>query len=273
MSEKYKEINLELKRRKKSLEKKLDKIKVDQKEAQEKLIYKDNADYLLTILDEVKRGDEYFIYEDKKIPLNESFSPTQNLERFYKVYKKAKATITTTKEYIEKTESEIEYLTSVINNLSLFNEDDYQEIIDELVNKKILKISHYKKPKNLKNAAKPYYILFNGTKIGFGKNSLQNDNLTFKYASKDDYFIHLKNMHSNHIIIFKHNLDDKTLEFALEFALFLSNKKDGEVILAKCKTIKKGKEPGLVLLSNYESYYIKEFHYDFNEYLKNVNRF
>ena len=131
----------------------------------------------------------------------------------------------------------------------------------------------YKKPKNLKNAAKPYYILFNDTKIGFGKNSLQNDNLTFKYASKDDYFIHLKNMHSNHVIIFKNNLDDKTLEFALEFALFLSNKKDGEVILAKCKAIKKGKEPGLVLLSNYESYYIKEFHYDFNEYLKNVNRF
>lgn len=273
LSEKYKEINLELKRRKKSLEKKLDKIKVDQKEAQEKLIYKNYADYLLTILDEVKRGDEYFIYEDKKITLNESFSPTQNLERFYKVYKKAKATITSTKEYIEKTESEIEYLTSVINNLSLFNEDDYQEIIDELVNKKILKISHYKKPKNLKNAAKPYYISFNDTKIGFGKNSLQNDNLTFKYASKDDYFIHLKNIHSNHIIIFKHNLDDKTLEFALEFALFLSNKKDGEVILAKCKAIKKGKEPGLVLLSNYESYYIKEFHYDFNEYLKNVNRF
>ena len=273
LEQKYREIILELKRRKKSLEKKVEKIKEDQDDAKNKLAYKEYADYLLTILDEVKRGDEYFIYEDKKITLNESFSPTQNLERFYKVYKKAKATITSTKEYIEKTESEIEYLTSVINNLSLFNEDDYQEIIDELVNKKILKISHYKKPKNLKNAAKPYYILFNDTKIGFGKNSLQNDNLTFKYASKDDYFIHLKNMHSNHIIIFKHNLDDKTLEFALEFALFLSNKKDGEVILAKCKTIKKGKEPGLVLLSNYESYYIKEFHYDFNEYLKNVNRF
>ena len=162
---------------------------------------------------------------------------------------------------------------SIISNLTIFNEDDYQEIIDELINKKILKVKNYKKPKNIKNAAKPYYILFNGTKIGFGKSSLQNDNLTFKYASKDDYFVHLKNIHSNHLIIFKNELDDKTLEFALELAVFLAGKKDAEVLLAKCKTIKKGKEPGLVLLSNYESYYIKEFHYDFNKYLKEINRF
>ena len=273
LAEKYRQVSLELKRRKKSLEKKLVKIKEDQNEASEKLIYKDYADYLLTILSEVKRGDKYFIYEDKKIPLNESFTPSQNLEHFYKIYKKAKATISSTKEYIEKTANEIDYLDSVISSLTLFNEDDYQEIITELIDKKILKVGHFKKPKNIKNAAKPYYILFNDTKIGFGKNSLQNDNLTFKYASKDDYFVHLKNVHSNHIIIFKKDLDDKTLEFALELAVYLANKKDGEVILAKVKSIKKGNESGLVLLSNYESYFIKEFHYDFASYLNNVNRF
>lgn len=273
LSEKYKEINLELKRRKKSLEKKLEKILDDQNSAKEKLIYKDYADYLLTILDEVRRGDEYFLMDDKKILLNESFSPSQNLERFYKIYKKAKATITSTQEYIEKTKDEIEYLTNVINNLTLFNDSDYQEIISELISKKIIKVSHYKQPKNIKNAAEPYYIVYNNTKIGFGKNSLQNDNLTFKLASKDDYFIHLKNVHSNHIIIFKKDLDDDTLRFTLEFAIYLSKQKDGEVILAKVRTIKKGKEAGLVLLSNYESYFIKEFHYDFKKYLTQTYRF
>ena len=85
LNEKYKAITLELKRRKKSLEKKLLKIEEDKNEATEKLKYKEYADYLLTILDEVSRGDEYFIYEDKKISLNTSFSPSQNLERFYKI--------------------------------------------------------------------------------------------------------------------------------------------------------------------------------------------
>ena len=97
--------------------------------------------------------------------------------------------------------------------------------------------------------------------------------MTFKYASKDDYFVHLKDVHSNHVIIFKKDLDDETLQFALEFATFISKKKDAEVILAKVRSIKKGKEPGLVLLSNYESYKIREFHYDFNEYLKHASRF
>ena len=191
----------------------------------------------------------------------------------YKIYKKAKATILSTEEYIEKTKNEIEYITNILNTIDIFNEEDYQELINELIDRKIIKVSKYKKPKNLKNAAKPYYILFNGTKIGFGKNSLQNDNLTFKYASKDDYFIHLKNVHSNHVVIFKSELDDETLEFALEFATYLAKQKDAELILAKIRTVKKGKESGLVLLSKYESYVIKSFHYDFKKYLENINRF
>ena len=273
LNEKYKAITLELKRRKKSLEKKLLKIEEDKNEATEKLKYKEYADYLLTILDEVSRGDEYFIYEDKKISLNTSFSPSQNLERFYKIYKKAKATITSTQEFIIKTKDEIDYLDNILSSLILYNNEDYQELIFELTNKNIIKNHHYKKPKNLKNSANPYFIVFKGTRIGFGKNSLQNDNLTFKYASKDDYFVHLKDVHSNHVIIFKKDLDDETLQFALEFATFISKKKDAEVILAKVRNIKKGKEPGLVLLSNYESYKIREFHYDFNEYLKHASRF
>ena len=273
LEQKYREIILELKRRKKSLEKKVEKIKEDQDDAKNKLAYKEYADYLLTILDEVKRGDEYFEIEEKKIPLNVQYSPSQNLERMYKIYKKAKATILSTEEYIEKTKNEIEYITNILNTIDIFNEEDYQELINELIDRKIIKVSKYKKPKNLKNAAKPYYILFNGTKIGFGKNSLQNDNLTFKYASKDDYFIHLKNVHSNHVVIFKSELDDETLEFALEFATYLAKQKDAELILTKIRTVKKGKESGLVLLSKYESYVIKSFHHDFKKYLENINRF
>ena len=61
---------------------KLEKIKEDQHEAEEKLKYKDYADALLINLNEVKRGDSFFIYEGEKINLNESFSPSENLERF-----------------------------------------------------------------------------------------------------------------------------------------------------------------------------------------------
>lgn len=273
LSDKYKFVNVEIKRKLKSLNKKIDKIKEDQIAAQNKLTYKDYGDYFLTILNDVKRGDSYFDYYGEKIKINETYSPSDNLNYLYKTYKKAKLTIQSTKEYIEKTMDEISYLNSILASLYYLNDDDYQELIIELLDKKLIKNRGQKKPKNLKNAAKPYFILFNNTRIGFGKNSLQNDKLTFDYAKKDDYFLHIKNNHGNHVILFDSNPDDETIKFALQFCVYLSHQKDGEVIFTKVKTIKKGNQPGLVKLSNYESYYIKSIDYNFEEIIKNASRF
>ena len=270
---KYKEVALNIKRKIKSLNKKIEKIKDDQNEATKKLNYKDYADYFLTIMSEIKRGDSYFDYFGEKIKINENYSPSQNLNQLYKIYKKAKQTLLSTKDYIDKTEYEIDYLTSVYSSLPYYNENDYLELIPELIEKKLLKEKHNKTPKNLKNAAKPYYLLHNGVKIGFGKNSLQNDNLTWKYASRNDYFLHTKNEHGNHVIIFSSELDDELLEFACEFCAFLTGHNDGEIIVAQCSKTKKGSEPGLVKLSSYESYLIKSLKYDFASLIKEAKRF
>ena len=86
-------------------------------------------------------------------------------------------------------------------------------------------------------------------------------------------FLHIKNNHGNHVIIFKKDLDDETLEFALGLVVYLSKQTDGEVILASCKDIKKGNEPGLVLMNKYESYTIKQLKYNYKEYVENASRF
>ncbi len=273
LSDKYKFINVEIKRKLKSLTKKVEKIKEDQLEAQNKLVYKDYGDYFLTILSEVKRGDSYFDYYGTNVKINETYSPSDNLNYLYKTYKKAKLTIQSTKEYLDKTLDEISYLNSILSSLDYLNDDDYQELLLELLDKKIVKNHGQKKPKNIKNAAKPYFISFNNIRIGFGKNSLQNDKLTFDYARKDDYFLHIKNNHGNHVIIFDSNPTDEVIKFALQFCVFLSHQKDGEVIYAKVKTIKKGNQPGLVKLSNYESYNIKSIDYDFEEIITKAGRF
>lgn len=274
---KYKDISVNLKRRLKSLKKKLENIEDDKSKALNHLKYKDYADYLLTILDEVKRGDSYFMMGDEKVDINELYSPSENLQYFYKQYKKAKLTIQSTDQYIQKTKDEIEYIETTLNNLSFYNEDDYQDLIIELENKKIIKIDSKNKrknqPKNLKNAAKPYYFFYNSVKIGFGKNAIQNDNLTFKEAPKNSYFIHMKNVHGNHVVIFSDELSDDLLEFACELCVYLSKKNDGEVLVAASKSIKKGNQPGLVLLNNYESYTIKNLNYDFSKYLAEAKRF
>lgn len=269
----YKEITISLKRKLKSLEKKVQKIKEDQDKAKENLVNKDYADALLCVLDEVKRGDSFFIFNEVKIPLNEQYSPSENLQKFYKVYKKSKATISSTEIQINQTNDEIDYIKSILSSIDYFNDDDFKETINELINKNIIKIPKKYKIKNFKNAHHPYYVIFNNTKIGFGKNSTQNNELTFNIASKNDYFLHVKNNHGNHVIIFKKDLDDDTLEFALGLTIYLSKNVDGEVILASCKDIKKGNEPGLVKLNKYESYTIKNLKYNYKEIVDKANRF
>ena len=157
VASKYKEISLNIKRKIKSLNKKLEKIKEDQDEATKNLKYKNYGDHFLTIMDEIKRGDSYFDYYGQKIKINENFSPSQNLNQLYKTYKKAKQTLISSKDYVDKTEHEIDYLNSVFASLPFYNENDYQELIPELIEKKLLKTAKQKTPKNLKNAAKPYY--------------------------------------------------------------------------------------------------------------------
>ena len=79
LENKYKSVQVDIKRRLKSLTKKIDKIQADQEEAKEKLEYKNYGDYYLTIMHEVKRGDQFFDYYGKKIKINETYSPTENL--------------------------------------------------------------------------------------------------------------------------------------------------------------------------------------------------
>lgn len=270
---KYKMVKVELKRKLKSLNKKLVKIKEDKLEAQNKLEYRNYADHFLTIMNEINRGDEYFDYYGQKIKINVTFSPSENLNQLYKIYKKAKLTIASTEDYIQKSEDEIGYIESVLATLDYLNESDYEELIQELLDRKLIKSKRQRKAKNLKYAQKPYFVVHDNIRIGFGKNSKQNSTLTFSYATKDDYFLHIKNNHGNHVIIFDANPSDEVIKFALQFCVYLAKQKDAEVIFAKVRTIKKGKEEGLVKLGQYESYTIKNFDYDFDEIIKGATRF
>lgn len=270
---KYRDISVNLKRKLKSLHKKVENIEEEREKAKHNLRYKDYADYLLSDLSLIKKGDSSFDYFGETVKLNEIYSPTDNIQRFYKLYKKAKLTIVSTNEQYDRANDEIGYIEAILSNLDNYNESDYDDLIKELYERNIVKIPGKFKPKNLKNAANPYYFYFNDVKIGFGKNATQNSNLTFKFASKDDNYAHIKNDHGSHVIIFDKDPSDDVIEFTLGLALFLSKKKDGEVIYAKVKTLKKGNVPGLVLLSNYESYTLKELKYDYANYINEAKRF
>ena len=140
------------------------------------------------------------------------------------------------------------------------------------MNKYLPQKTHNNK-KEAVDASKPYYILINNIRIGFGKNKDQNNTLTFKLANKSDTFVHLKDSHASHVVIFNENPTNDLLLYAAEIALLLAGKEDGELQVAKISDIKKGPEKGLVLLNKYQTITLKSIRNETKMLIKSQKRF
>ena len=273
LKEKYITVIASLKRRKKTLTNKVEKLRSEKEENSKHLIYKDYGDILLANLAEFSKGDEYFEYENIRISLKKDYTPVENSQYYYKHYKKAKTALTLIDKYIESTQNDIDYIDNILNTCHLYNEDDYLEIVDDLKRKNIIKLRLKNVPKILKNPAKPYYFFYNSVKIGFGKNAKQNNELTFNIAKKIDKFIHILNYSGSHVVIFDKDPSDDVISFALEVCLYLANKSDGDIIYTDIANVKKSPILGKVNLLKYETYHLNTLTHNVSEYVKRASRF
>ena len=87
-----------------------------------------------------------------------------------------------------------------------------------------------------------------------GKNNYQNDELTFKVATGNDWWFHAKGMPGSHVIVKANNeeLPDRTFEEAGMLAAYYSGGRDAEKVeidYLQKKNIKKpnGAAPGFVV--------------------------
>lgn len=232
----------------KSLKKKVKVLQNELDEANNKLIYKEYGEALLTFkLSE----DNPYLNEISSI-YNNDLSIEENASNLFAKYKKYKRTIENDNREIDIAKKEIEEFERYINIFDYLSEDE----IYELSLKYLPKVST-KRNKNAAPSNSPYYVEYNHTRIGFGKNRDQNVNLTFKKANKEDTFIHVANSSASHVVIFNSDVDKSTLLTGLEIALLLSGQMDAEIQVAKVKDIKKGPSTGLVLLNKYETYNLK----------------
>ena len=274
LKEKYKTLITSLSAKKKSLTRKIVKIKEDQNEANLNLLYKDYADYFLMNLEKYKKGTASFQYGNKNIPIKENLNSEKNLEYLYKIYKKAKQTLIMSTDYLNKTQDELDYIISLLDQISFFNEDDFIELIKEIKSNNIVPIkNNIIIKKNSISSVKPYYIEVDGIKIGYGKNNIQNDFLTFSIAKKTDYFLHIDKTHGPHVVIFDSNPNNNIKEIASELAVYLAKNNGGDVIFTSIKNVKKMGQLGKVKVVNYETFLIKEFKHDIKNLLESSKRF
>ena len=199
----------------------------------------------------------YYTNEEITIPLDETLTPAQNSKKYFDRYTKLKRTEEALTTQLADTESEIEHLESISNALDIArSESDLAQIKEELTQYGYIK-RHFSGKKGAKMQAKSkpfHYISSDGFDIYVGKNNFQNDELTFKFATGNDWWFHAKKMAGSHVVVKTKDgeLPDHTFEEAGRLAAYYSKGRTApkvEIDYIQKKHVKKpgGAKPGFVV--------------------------
>ena len=199
----------------------------------------------------------YYTNEEITVPLDPALTPSENAKKYFDRYGKLKRTEEALTEQIADTQSEIDHLESISNALDIaLAESDLSQIKDELTEYGYIK-KHYagKKGQKMQAKSKPFhYISSDGFDIYVGKNNYQNDELTFKFATGNDWWFHAKKMAGSHVVVRTKDgeLPDRTFEEAGRLAAYYSKGRTApkvEIDYIQKKHVKKpgGAKPGFVV--------------------------
>lgn len=230
------------------------------KDTEKKDKFKEYGDLLTTYGYSIKEGSKEFetvnYYNGKtvKITLDPTISPIENAKKYFNKYSKLKRTSEALETIIVETKNSIDYLESINVAIDMATtEDDLKAINEELVQTGFIKKKHTNK--KTKNNSKPlHFISSDGFDIYVGKNNIQNEHLTFKIATGNDWWFHSKSFPGSHVIVKCNNqeLPDNTFEEAARLAAFYSkgsNQDKVEIDYIQKKHVKKvaGAMPGFVI--------------------------
>ncbi|WP_035290128.1 NFACT RNA binding domain-containing protein [Clostridium sp. KNHs214] len=210
----------------------------------------------------LKKGDSkakllnYYSENEEYITINfdENKTPSENIQYYYKKYNKLKTSEEMGTVQLKSSEEELQYLSSVLSNIE--NVDSYDEIDDikkELIETGYIKFRKSLKNKNKKESSPLHFVSTDNCDIYVGKNNLQNDYLTLKFARKNDIWMHTKDVHGSHVIIKNNgNITDKTLEEAASLAAYYSKGRNSSKVAVdytEIRNVKKpsGAKPGMVI--------------------------
>lgn len=199
----------------------------------------------------------YYTNEEITIPLDPALTPQENSKKYFDRYGKLKRTEEALTEQIAETASEIDHLESISNALDIaLEESDLSQIKEELTEYGYIR-KHYSSKKGAKMQAKSkpfHFVSSDGYDIYVGKNNYQNDELTFKLATGNDWWFHAKKMPGSHVIVKTKDgtLPDRTFEEAGALAAYYSSGRTApkvEIDYLQKKNVKKpaGAKPGFVV--------------------------
>ena len=219
--------------------------------------FRQKGELLTTFLHQVPNDqdqvilDNYYTNQPITITLDKALTPSQNAQRYFKRYQKLKEAVKYLTELIEETKATILYLESVDTVLNQAGLEEIAEIREELIQTGFIrrrqreKIHKRKKPEQ--------YLASDGkTIIYVGRNNLQNEELTFKMARKEELWFHAKDIPGSHVVISGNlNPSDEVKTDAAELAAYFSKGRLSNLVQVDMIEVKKlnkptGGKPGFV---------------------------
>lgn len=197
----------------------------------------------------------YYTNEMITIPLDPDLTPQENAKKYFDKYSKMKRTFEALTELTVQVKEEIQHLESVSTALDIaLQEEDLVQIKEELTESGYIRRKGGSKKEKI--TSKPFhYLSSDGFHMYVGKNNYQNDELTFKFATGNDWWFHAKNAPGSHVIVKSEGVEelpDRTFEEAGRLAAYYSKGRDQdkvEIDYIQKKHVKKpaGAKPGFVV--------------------------
>ena len=216
-------------------------------------------------MDEVCVENYYDNNSELKIKLDPNISPSQNAQKYYKKYNKAKVTEKYAEEQIVGAEEELEYLETVQESiLKAESPRDLSEIKEELAEQGYISNTASKKKKKTQKSIPMKFISSDGYEILVGRNNKQNDEVTIRMSYSTDIWLHTKNIPGSHTLIRTNGsgeVPDSTILEAAQLAAYYSKAKNSAQVpvdYTQIKNVKKpnGAKPGFVIYEKNNTVYV-----------------
>lgn len=198
------------------------------------------------------------------IKLDPALTPSQNAQKYYKEYRKAKTAEEKLTEQIDLAGKELEYLESVLDALARAEtERDLSEIRGELMEQGYLRVPRSKREKLASVSAPMRFTTSDGFTVLVGRNNRQNDRLTLKTANNNDIWFHTKNIPGSHTVLVTEGKEptETAMVEAAQLAAQHSRAKDSAQVPVDYTQIRyvskpQGAKPGMVIYVNYKTIYV-----------------
>jgi predicted ribosome quality control (RQC) complex YloA/Tae2 family protein len=216
-------------------------------------------------LDALKKGMESF----RGIPLDPAKSPVENMNRYFRLARKAKGAMEIVRKRKREVAETVYYLESLSEQLSAaLTRDDLiavrQELSSSFAPKAKPGAKKRKAPgKDAPRAASPQVekIEFRGYTILVGRNNVGNDRIVKELSAPDDLWLHAQGIPGSHVLVKRlagQEVPRDVVEEAARLAVFHSKAKGSQnvpVFLAEARYVSKfkGAKPGLVRIAKHST--------------------